>query len=110
MVLNDRGKMIFRPPYLPQIPEALGTINLFLDDAGYLIDHRQNRVQCIVKARLLLNLLKELILEHQNIRVAIDLDGTYLLLEDTTSVEVPLGGILDGEPGMTLFHSVLLVL
>ena len=70
-------------PFLPEISSALGTINLFLDNAGYLIDHNRTRVQCIIKAKLLLNLLKELIPDHQNIRVAIDLDGTYLILEDT---------------------------
>ena len=72
-------------PFLPEISSALGTINLFLDNAGYLIDQSRTRVQCIIKAILLLNLLKELIPDHQNIRVAIDLDGTYLLLEVTTA-------------------------
>ena len=38
-------------------------------------------MQCIVKARILLNLLNQLIPDYEHIRVAIDMDGTYLCLE-----------------------------
>ena len=102
--------MVYLPRYVPNIPTA----NFFLDGDGYLIDYLESRVekrgvQCTVKAKLLLNLLKQLIHNHLNIRVAIDDNGAYLVLYEDTTAEVPLGVSFHGESGMILFHSVLLV-
>ena len=90
---NDRGQLEDLPHYVPDTPA-----NLFLDTDGYLIDHYENRVQCIVKARLLLNLLKQLMPDYERIRVAIDIDGTYFhldlmesSLEEEKEKEEPLG-------------------